>query len=139
LAMSRIIAIDYGGKRVGIAVTDTLQMIANPLTTLSPDQLISFLKEYTGKEEVEEIVVGLPKDLFNNDTHATAMVEGLVKTLRETFESLRIITVDERYTSKIAKAAISISGLSKKKRKDKNLIDKTSASLILQTYLETKR
>ncbi|MDH5604329.1 MAG: Holliday junction resolvase RuvX [Cyclobacteriaceae bacterium] len=137
--MSRIIAIDYGGKRVGIAVTDTLQMIANPLTTLSPDQLISFLKEYTGKEEVEEIVVGLPKDLFNNDTHATAMVEGLVKTLRETFESLRIITVDERYTSKIAKAAISISGLSKKKRKDKNLIDKTSASLILQTYLETKR
>ena len=139
MAMSRIIAIDYGGKRVGIAVTDTLQMIANPLTTLSPDQLISFLKEYTGKEEVEEIVVGLPKDLFNNDTHATAMVEGLVKTLRETFESLRIITVDERYTSKIAKAAISISGLSKKKRKDKNLIDKTSASLILQTYLETKR
>ena len=137
--MGRIIAIDYGAKRVGIAITDILQIIANPLTTIPPDKLIDFLKDLVKKEVVEEIVVGMPRDLYNNETHATPMVIELVNHLKTTFDGIAIKTIDERYTSKIAKEAIAMSGLTKTKRKDKNLVDKMSASLILQTYLETKQ
>jgi len=131
-------ALDYGERRTGIAVTDPLQIIATPLTTVETKDLFSFLQNYFQKEEVEEIVVGMPMDLRGNPTHGTPLVARVLEELAKKFPDLRINTIDERFTSKIAKRAIAQSGMPKNKRKDKKLVDKTSASLILQTYLEKK-
>ncbi len=133
--MGRILALDYGKKRTGIAVTDPMQMIASPLVTVSSLQLHTFLSEYLEKEEVETIVVGLPVTLRNTDTHVTAEVRTLVDTLRGKFPSVSIVTVDERFTSKMAMDAMISGGMSKKDRARKENVDKISAAIILQSYL----
>ena len=104
--MARIVCIDYGGKRTGIAVTDPLQIIATGLTTIESKQLIPFLKNYFAAEQVEKIVIGMPKNWDETDTHGTPLVKAAIKKLQEGFPGMPIIEVDERYTSKMAKAEI---------------------------------
>jgi putative holliday junction resolvase len=136
--MARILAIDYGTKRVGIASTDELQLIANPLETVHSKDIIAFLKEYVSSENVECIVVGKPKRMSGEESEVTRFIEPFVKLLRKTFPQIIIDRYDERFTSKIALQAINKSGLKKKDRQDKGLVDKVSAALILQSYLEMK-
>lgn len=126
---------DYGLKRTGIAVTDPLQIICTPLETVSTQQVFDFLSDYLSRESVDKLVVGWPTDLYQRDTDATVHVSKFIKTLETKFPGLEVIKWDERFTSKIARQAISGSGLGKKKRRDKKLVDKISASLILQSYL----
>jgi putative Holliday junction resolvase len=133
--MGRILAIDYGKKRTGIAVTDPLKIIASPLDTVPTESLLPFLKQYLMGEEVEVMVLGLPVDLNNQETHATAEVNDLVKTLKETFPLVSIRTIDERYTSKMAMDAMISGGMKKKDRANKGNIDKISAAIILQSFL----
>lgn len=134
--MSRILAIDYGGKRVGLAVTDTLQMIANGLDTISTSEIFTFLKNYVAKEKVVCIVVGEPKRLNNKATHSTEMTEKFVEELKKKFPAITIERMDERYTSKMAFQAMIDGGLKKKDRQNKETVDKVSATLILQSYLQ---
>ena len=133
--MARIIAIDYGLKRTGLAVTDPLQIIATGLTTLPSHEVIKFLKEYFLKEEVELVIVGEPKNLDDTDTHATPIVKRFVKKIMKEFPSMRIITVDERYTSKMASRAMIDMGMKKMQRRDKSLVDEIAATMMLQEYL----
>ena len=133
--MARIIAIDYGLKRTGLAVTDPLQIIATGLTTLPSHEVIKFLKEYFLKEEVELVIVGEPKNLDDTDTHATPIVKRFVKKIMKEFPSMRIITVDERYTSKMASRAMIDMGMKKMQRRDKSLVDEIAATIMLQEYL----
>jgi putative Holliday junction resolvase len=134
--MGRIIALDYGTKRVGIAITDELQMIASGLCTVTAHNCIDFLTDYFAKESVDCLVIGLPKDLKNNSTDSTPYVKGFARKLRKVFPMLDIHYVDERFTSKIAFQTLLDSGLKKKDRKVKHLIDEVSATLILQSYME---
>ncbi len=136
--MSRILAIDYGSKRCGIAVTDNLQIIAKGLTTVHSKDLIDFLKSYFEKELVERVVIGLPKSLQNEKTDATELVTRFVKHFKRTFPDMIIQTLDERFTSKMAKDVMIQSGLKKKDRRNKALLDEISATIILQSYLEMK-
>jgi len=136
--MSRILAVDYGEKRTGIAVTDALQMIAGGLETVDTSQLIPFLKNYFEKEEVEKIVIGYPKHLNNQPAEIAAEVENFAKNLKKEFPLLEIDFFDERFTSKIAFQTMLASGIGKEKRKNKALIDKISATIILENYLESK-
>ncbi|HEX6169915.1 MAG TPA: Holliday junction resolvase RuvX [Chitinophagaceae bacterium] len=133
--MSRIISIDYGAKRTGLAVTDPLQIIATGLTTVESKQLIPFLKEYFAKEEVELIIIGEPKNWDDTDTHATALVEKIIKQLERNFPAIPIKKVDERYTSKMAKDAMLEMGLKKMQRRNKKLVDEIAATIMLQEYL----
>lgn len=133
--MPRIISIDYGAKRTGLAVTDPLQIIATGLTTVESKQLIPFLKDYFSKEEVELIIIGEPKNWDDTDTHATALVEKIIKQLEKNFPTIPIKKVDERYTSKMAKDAMLEMGLKKMKRRDKKLVDEIAATIMLQEYL----
>ncbi|MCR9252352.1 MAG: Holliday junction resolvase RuvX [bacterium] len=134
--MGRVIGIDYGSKRVGLAVTDPLKIIASPLDTVHSKDVIEFLKNYMKTEEVEEIVVGMPKNLNNEDTNATPLVKAFINLLKKNFQGLKIILQDERFTSKMALDAMIAAGSSKKQRREKGNIDKVSASIILQSYLE---
>jgi len=134
--MSRIIAIDYGLKRTGIAVTDPLKIIASPLETIQTDKLIEWLNTYIDKEEVERIVVGMPTKLDQSDTHTTLPVKKLVENLKNQFPALPISLIDERYTSRIAQQTMVLGGMKKKDRQKKGNIDKISATLILQSYLD---
>jgi len=134
--MGRILAIDYGTKRCGIAVTDPLQIIASGLTTVPASGLFSFLEKYVAEEEVEAIVVGYPLALDGGATRITHLVKGLVRQLRKRFPDLRIETIDERYTSVEAQELLLKTGLRQKKRRDKGLIDKLSAAIILNDYME---
>lgn len=136
LLMPRILAIDYGGKRVGIAVTDNLQLIANGLDTVATKQVFEFLKGYLSKEEVECVVVGEPKRLNLMDTHSTEMTEKFVKEFKSKFPSIKVERMDERFTSKMAFQAMIDGGVKKKDRKNKETVDKVSATLILQSYME---
>lgn len=136
--MSRILAIDYGSKRVGIAVTDTQQIIAGGLTTVHSKDVMNFLKDYLFKEEVECFVVGEPKQMNNKPSQPAEMIEAFVKNLRKQFPGISIERVDERFTSIIASQAMLNGGLKKKDRQNKGLVDKISATLILQAYLESK-
>ena len=136
--MSRILAIDYGSKRVGIAVTDTQQIIASGLTTVHSKDVMTFLKDYLLKEEVECFVVGEPKQMNNKPSQPAEMIEAFVKNLRKQFPGISIERVDERFTSKIASQTMLNAGLKKKDRQNKGLVDKISATLILQAYLESK-
>ena len=136
--MARILGIDYGTIRIGLAVTDPLQLIANGLTTVANAEVISFLKEYTDKESVEAIAIGLPKRLNNTSSELTVEVEKFIKKLRQTFPQITVHAIDERFTSKMAAAAILQSGIKKEKRKDKALVDEVSATIILQSFLEQK-
>ena len=133
--MPRIISIDYGAKRTGLAVTDPLQIIATGLTTVESKQLIPFLKDYFAKEEVELIIIGEPKNWDDTDTHATALVEKIIKQLEKNFPKIPIKKVDERYTSKMAKDAMLEMGLKKMQRRNKKLVDEIAATIMLQEYL----
>ena len=134
--MGRILAIDYGAKRVGMAVTDPLQIIASPLETIHSKDLITFLKSYTEKEAVEAFVVGMPKKLDNTDTNATQLAKGCVTLLRKNFPNISVHLQDERFTSQMAMNAMISGGVKKKDRQNKANIDKVSAAIILQSYLE---
>lgn len=133
--MPRIIAIDYGLKRTGIAVTDPLQIIATGLTTIESKQLIPFLKNYFASEQVEKIIIGMPKNWDDTDTHATPLVHKAIKELKKNFPQLPLETVDERYTSKMAKDAMLEMGLKKMQRRNKALVDEIAANIMLQEYL----
>jgi len=131
-------AIDYGTKRVGIAVTDSLQIIANGLTTVHSGELIEFLKKYIAKEEVECIVVGKPKHLNNTPSDADRFIEPFVVHLKRTFPQIKIDRIDERFTSKMAFQTMIDGGLGKKARQNKELVDEISATIILQSYMQAK-
>jgi len=134
--MPRILAIDYGLKRTGIAVTDPLQIIATGLTTIESPQLINFLKAYFEKESVEKIVIGEPKNLDDSDTHATALVHGVIAKLKKKFPAMPVEKVDERYTSRMAVQSMVDMGMKKKQRRNKAMIDEIAATIILQEYLQ---
>jgi len=133
--MPRIISIDYGARRTGLAVTDPLQIIATGLTTVESKQLIPFLKDYFAKEEVELIIIGEPKNWDDTDTHATPLVEKIIKQLEKNFPKIPIKKVDERYTSKMAKDAMLEMGLKKMQRRNKKLVDEIAATIMLQEYM----
>ncbi len=134
--MSRILAIDYGSKRTGFAVTDPSQIIATPLDTVETKSALLFLTNYMKKEEVEKIVIGMPKNLQNEDTDSTLAVRKFIAVLKRSFDNIPVIEVDERFTSKMAFQSMITGGVKKKDRKNKATIDKLSATIILQSYLE---
>ncbi len=134
--MGRILAIDYGRKRVGIAVTDELQMIAGGLTTVHSKDIIEFLKDYFEKEKVDCIVVGQPFDMKNQASDAARYIDPFVKHLRKLFPEMVVERMDERFTSKMAMQTMIDAGLGKKARRNKALVDTISATIILQYYLE---
>ena len=136
--MPKLLAIDYGQKRVGIAVTDDLQIIASGLTTVHSKDVIAFLEDYLAKNQVECIVVGDPKDLKNNPAESARFVDPFVKHLSRKFPNIKIERVDERFTSKMAFQTMIDSGLKKKARQNKALVDEISATIILQSYMESR-
>jgi len=133
--MARILAIDYGTKRVGLAVTDPLQIIANTLTTVHSKDVIQYLKDYTAKEEVSCFVVGKPTRHNGDDTDATPHIEKFISLLVKNFPSMRIERADERFTSVLARRTLTEMGLKKKDREKKENVDQVSAVIILQTYM----
>ena len=135
--MPRILSIDYGLKRTGIAVTDPLQIIATGLTTLHSKELVPFLKDYFSKEIVELIIIGWPTNWDNSATHATPLVTKFIKELEKNFPAMPIKKVDERYTSKMAKDAMLEMGLKKMQRRNKALVDEIAATIMLQEYLRS--
>jgi len=139
LIMARILAIDYGQKRTGIAVTDELQIIASGLTTVNTKELISFLKEYVCKENVELILVGEPKQKDGSSSEIELLIEPFLKKLTKEFPHIEIKRFDERFTSKLAFQSMIDGGLKKKQRQNKALVDKISATIILQDYLYNKK
>lgn len=135
--MGRLLAIDYGTKRTGIAVTDALQIIASGLTTVNTTELIAFLKDYISKETVDSIIVGLPKQMNNTDSESEIYIQKFLIMLQKQLPHIPIIRVDERFTSKMAFQTMIDSGLSKKQRRNKGLVDEISATLILQSYMSS--
>jgi len=133
--MGRLLAIDYGMKRVGIAITDTLQIIASGLTTVANTEVEAFLKKYLEEESVERIILGYPLGLDNQPTDLTKHVDDFKEKLNKWFPTVPITLVDERFTSKMAKATLLSSGVPKMKRRNKALLDEISATIILQEYL----
>ena len=133
--MARILAIDYGKKRTGIAVTDNLQIIASGLTTVPTKELYLFLKEYTNNEKVELFLVGEPKQMNNSASESEALIIPFIDDLIKMFPSIPIKRIDERFTSKMAFQTMIDSGLKKKQRQNKALVDEISATIILQSYL----
>lgn len=137
--MARVLAIDYGQKRVGVAVTDDLQIIASGLTTVHVKDIITFLEDYLTKYEVETIVVGLAMDLKNQPAQSSRFIEPFVKHISKKFPKVKIERIDERFTSKMAFQTMIDGGLKKKARQNKALVDQISATIILQSYLEQKK
>jgi len=136
--MGRILALDYGQKRVGVAVTDELQIIANSLTTVHSKDILSFLKEYTSREKVDCFVVGDPRQMNNQPSESAKFIEPFVNQLKKQFPEIEVKRIDERFTSKMALQTMLTAGLKKKDRQNKEMIDTISACIILQSYLETK-
>lgn len=136
--MGRILALDFGKKRTGIAVTDELQIIASGLTTVNTNELMDFLTDYFANEEVDLVVIGLPKQMNNTLSESEEFIEPFIKKFSIKFPKLPVERVDERFTSKMAFKTMINSGLSKEKRKNKALVDKISATLILQSYLYSR-
>lgn len=136
--MARILAIDYGQKRVGLAVTDEGQIIATPLTTVHSKDIINFLKDYLSREPVELFVVGEPRQMNNAPSESVKFTEPFVRLLAKTFPDVKIARIDERFTSKMAQRTILEAGARKKERQRKDLVDMVSAVIILQSYLESK-
>ena len=134
--MGRIIAIDYGQKRVGLAVTDELKIIATSLATVPAANTIIYLKDYTGKNAVECFVVGEPKKMDNTPSESAKYIEPFIRRLKSEFPGIPVERMDERFTSKIATQAIRDSGINRKSRRDKSRIDSISAVLILQSFME---
>lgn len=135
--MGRILAIDYGGKRTGLAVTDPLQIIASALDAVDSKELLPYLKNYLAKEHVDCIVVGEPKNLDGTATHATALAESFIAALQKNFPHIPVKRWDERFTSKMAQQAMVAGDFKMKDRRKKENIDKISATLILQEYLQS--
>ncbi len=135
--MARILSIDYGGKRTGLAVTDPLQIIATGLETIESRELIPWLKKYIAQEDVELIIIGLPKNWDESDTHGTPLVKAAIKKIEKEFPTMPLKTVDERYSSKMAKDAMLEMGMKKKDRRVKGNVDVIAATIILQEYLGT--
>jgi len=135
--MARILAIDYGKKRVGLAVTDELQMIANGLTTIPPHEVIPYLREYTQQENVEAIVVGEPKQMDNTESESARYIKPFLKKLKAAFPDMPVKRMDERFTSKMAFQAMIDGGMKRKQRQNKAMVDKVSATIILQSYLQS--
>jgi putative holliday junction resolvase len=133
--MARIMAIDYGLKRTGIAVTDPLQIIATGLTTVESPKLIAFLKEYMRTEVVELILMGEPKNWDDSDTHATPLVRKIVERLQKEFPAVPLQLVDERFTSKLASRAMVEMGMKKKQRRNKAMVDEIAATILLQEWM----
>lgn len=133
--MSRILSIDYGKKRTGLAVTDPLKIIATGLTTVETPKLLQFLKDYVAKEPVEHIIIGMPTNWDESDTHATPLVKQFILSLQKNFPSIPVTEVDERYTSKMASQAMLEMGMKKKQRQNKALVDEIAATIMLQEYL----
>ena len=136
--MGRVLALDYGEKRTGIAVTDPLKMIASGLKTVQTKSLLDYLKIYCSQENVDIFVIGLPKKLNNQPSENESLIKPFLKKLKLNFPNISVVRIDERYTSKIAFRAMIDSGLKKKQRKNKSLVDQISATLILQSYLDSK-
>jgi putative Holliday junction resolvase len=136
--MARIICIDYGLKRTGIAVTDPLKIIATGLTTIPSPALLSFLRDYISREEVELILIGEPKNWDDSDTHATPLVKTITKKIMKEFPKMPVRNVDERFTSKMASQAMIDMGLKKMQRRDKALVDEIAATIMLQEYLRSQ-
>lgn len=133
--MARIIALDYGKKRTGIAVTDPLQIIATALDTVDSGELIGYLKRYIATEPVEKIIIGYPLNMDDTPTDATPLVEKFVRKFANVFPDMPVVTVDERMTSKMASREIAAMGLKKKDREQKGLIDAVAAVIMLQEYM----
>jgi len=136
--LARIICIDYGGKRCGLAVTDPLQIIATALTTVDTKELFTFLADYFSKESVELILIGEPLNLDNSPTDATPLVQKAIIDLGKKFPTIPIQTVDERYSSKNAVRAMVEMGMKKNDRRDKKTIDRVAATMLLQEYLSNR-
>lgn len=136
--MPRILAIDYGEKRTGIAVTDELQIIASGLTTIASDVAIDFLKGYFAKEKVAKVIIGEPRQMNYEPSQSAGLIESFVAEFSRKFPEMPVVRVDERFTSKLAFKAMLDSGLKKKQRQDKGLIDEISATIMLQDYLTRK-
>ena len=137
--MSRILAIDYGIKRTGIAVTDEMQMIAFGLTTIPSDTAITFLKDYFSKERVERVIVGEPKQMDGTPSQSAEIINVFVAKFQAAFPEMLVNRVDERFTSKMAFQTMIDSGLNKKQRQNKALVDEIAATIILQDYLRYKK
>ena len=136
--MAKVLGIDYGEKRVGVAISDSLQIIASALTTIETKQFFLFLIELLQKEDIDRFVVGEPKNLDGTATDSTEMTENFVEKLSIKYPNIPIKRIDERFTSKIAKQSILDAGTKKSKRRDKRLVDKVSAAIILQSHLDSK-
>ncbi len=133
--MPRILAIDYGQKRTGIAVTDELQIIASGLTTIPSATTINFLKDYFSKEKVSKVLIGEPKQMNGEPSQSTEIIEAFVRKFKSFFPEMPVVRVDERFTSKMAFQTMIDSGLNKKQRQNKDLLDEISATIMLQDYL----
>jgi putative holliday junction resolvase len=133
--MGRILSIDYGKKRTGIAVTDPLRMIATGLTTVETPKLVQFLKEYFSNEQVDLVIIGMPTNFDDSDTHATPLVKNFITSFKRLFPQTPIEEVDERFTSKMASQAMIDMGMKKKQRQNKALVDEIAATIMLQEYL----
>ena len=136
--MARILCIDYGGKRTGIAVTDPLQIIATGHSTIESKQLIPFLMDYVKQEQVELILIGMPKNWDDTDTHGTPLVKGAIAKIKKSLPQIPLLEVDERYTSKLARQAMLEMGMKKKEREKKGNVDVIAATIMLQEYLQSK-
>ena len=136
--MSRILAIDYGVKRTGLAITDPLQIIASGIETVETVRIFSYLEQLFRAENIETVVVGQPKQLNGQDSQSTPFIESFILKFKEKFPQIKITRIDERFTSKIAFRTMIDSGLSKKKRQNKALIDEIAATIMLQDYLAQK-
>ena len=137
--MARVLAIDYGRKRVGLAVTDPGQIIANRLTTVPTHTIWDFLKDYFQKEDVELVVVGYPRQMNNEASESVRYINPFLKKFQQTYPNMKLKLLDERFTSKMAFQTMIDGGLKKQKRQDKAMVDAISATIILQSYLEQKR
>ncbi len=137
--MARLLAIDYGRKRSGIAVSDTLQIIANGLTTVPSHTVINFLKEYVAKEPVELIIIGLPRQMNYEESESMQYIKPFVKRLQKEIPDIPVEYCDERFTSRMAQQTMIDGGVKKKKRQNKALVDEISATIILQGYMEGRR
>lgn len=135
--MPRILAIDYGAKRTGLAVTDPLGIIASPLEFVATHTLEDYLKKYIGKEEVLKVVIGMPMNTDGSPTNATPLVQAFINRFKKVFPLMELVLHDERFTSKMALDAMISGGMKKKERRNKGNIDKISATIILQSYLES--
>jgi putative Holliday junction resolvase len=137
--MARILAIDYGKKRTGLAVTDPLKIIASSLTTIETPKLVAFLKDYFLKEQVELVIVGMPVNMDDTDTHATPLVRDFIRHFQKQFPAIPIQQVDERFTSKMASQAMIEMGMKKKQRQNKGMVDQIAATIMLQEYMQSQR